>query len=168
MRYGQGGESLSSDSIEALEEICKSNLLTELAEQYISGCYGECADSSRPSSASKSGTRSGTSSDGVSGARAASKSARGAKFPNLAGFCRHLGIGTADFELLCDKYPSECGTVLAALEDEALNSGNSATLISAYMKHRLGYGKQLGEQKFQCDSEKYELVFEHDIFEDGA
>lgn len=57
---------------------------------------------------------------------------------------------------------------LAALEDEALNIGNSATLITAYMKQRLGYGRVGAEPRFSCEAEKYELVFEHDILEDGG
>ena len=156
-----GGEGLRGDVIEELESLCESNLLTELVEQYISGCYGQGADGvgASPPISTRASTRAST--------RLTQKAQEGVRFPNLAGFCRYLGIGLGDFSVIMEKYPTECDAVLAALEDEALNMGNSATLISAYMKQRLGYGKLTPEPKYHCDSERLELVFEHDIFEDG-
>ena len=56
----------------------------------------------------------------------------------------------------------------AMFEDEALNSGLSATLISAYLKKHLGYGdKAETASKSSMELEQIKLVFEHDIYEDG-
>ena len=52
---------------------------------------------------------------------------------------------------------------LAILEDEALNSALSPTLVSAYLKKRLGYD---GTEKRA--SSQLEISFEHDVFEDGG
>ena len=48
-------------------------------------------------------------------------------FPNLAGFARSLGVGLGDLEKICGKYPEQYDAVLALLEDEALNCGQSPT-----------------------------------------
>ena len=53
---------------------------------------------------------------------------------------------------------------LAVLEDEALNSDLSPTLLSAYLKRRLGYdtpARALAQKDQIC------ISFEHDIIEDG-
>ena len=152
---------MRDDAIEELSDICERGLLEELVEQYISGCYGI-----KPEGAA-AGSTLGTKASSRAGARLAQRAQDGIRFPNLAGFCRYLGIGLSEFSEVMEKYPAECDAVLAALEDEALNLCNSATLISAYMKQRLGYGRLSAEPKYHCDSEQLELVFEHDIFEDG-
>ena len=84
-------------------------------------------------------------------------------FPNLAGFCRFIGIGTSELEDFGRENPCEYGKILAVLEDEALNSTISPTLVSAYLKKRLGYDGT----KPQESSAQLEIKFEHDIFEDG-
>ncbi len=61
----------------------------------------------------------------------------------------------------------EYDALLAVFEDEALNSGLSPTVVSAYLKHRLGYGEKT-EEKTAVASEGVKLIFEHDIFEDGG
>ena len=61
-------------------------------------------------------------------------------FPNLAGFCRHCGFSRQNFTRKRERYPEVCGLILAALEDEALNADKSASLVTAYLRHRLGYG----------------------------
>ena len=91
------------------------------------------------------------------------KSRRESAFPNLAGFCRFIGISTSELEAYGKSYPEEYGRALTVLEDEALNSGLSPALVSAYLKKRLGYdGAKITEVGSQL-----EIKFEHDIFEDG-
>ena len=85
-------------------------------------------------------------------------------FPNLAGFCRYIGIGIDEFFRLSASYPEHSGRILTVLEDEALNSGVSASLLSAYLKKRLGYGST---ESPQSPEQQLCISFEHDIFEDG-
>lgn len=89
----------------------------------------------------------------------------GSSFPNVAGFCRFLGVGTTELEDLAGEYPLIYGRILAVLEDEALNSGMSATLISAYLKKRLGYDLQ---SKGHSSEPQLQIRFEHDVIEDGG
>lgn len=65
-------------------------------------------------------------------------------FPNLAGFCRCCGFGEEGFARLRERYPAACDFVIAALEDVALNAKIAPTLVTAYLKHRLGYGEGAG------------------------
>ena len=92
------------------------------------------------------------------------KKARDAIFPNLAGFCRHIGISTAELDSFGADFPTEYGRILTVLEDEALNSGLSPALVSAYLKKRLGYD---AARQIADSSPQLEIKFEHDIFEDG-
>ena len=92
------------------------------------------------------------------------KNRKDAFFPNLAGFCRFIGISTSDFETFGKSNPCEYAKILTVLEDEALNSGLSPALVSAYLKKRLGYD---GAKSLEPSSQ-LEIKFEHDIFEDGA
>ena len=85
-------------------------------------------------------------------------------FPNLAGFCRFIGVGTSELESYGKSNPSEYERVLTVLEDEALNSGVSPALVSAYLKKRLGYDGARPQES----SSQLEIKFEHDIFEDGG
>ena len=62
-------------------------------------------------------------------------------FPNLAGFCRFCGIGEDKFAQLRQRWPEVCDFVVTALEDEALNADLSSSLVTAYLKHRLGYNE---------------------------
>ena len=91
------------------------------------------------------------------------KSSERSAFPNLAGFCRFLGIGASELEDFGSRSPDIYGRILAILEDEALNSTLSPTLVSAYLKKRLGYD---GSEKKA--SSQLEISFEHDVFEDGG
>ena len=84
-------------------------------------------------------------------------------FPNLAGFCRFIGISTSELEVFGKNNPIQYEKILTVLEDEALNSGLSPALVSAYLKKRLGYDGS----KIQETSSQLEIKFEHDIFEDG-
>jgi len=90
------------------------------------------------------------------------------RFPNLAGFCRYLGLGVETLEEIFRDRSEEYGVLCAVFEDEALNSELSATLISAYLKQRLGYGEKQETKKASCELPEVKLVFDHDIFEDGV
>ena len=91
------------------------------------------------------------------------KKCRDAIFPNLAGFCRFIGVSTSELEAYGKNFSTEYERILTVLEDEALNSKLSPALVSSYLKKRLGYDgvKQVTE------SPQLEIKFEHDIFEDG-
>ena len=91
------------------------------------------------------------------------KNKKESTFPNLAGFCRFIGISTSEFESFGKDNPCEYAKILTVLEDEALNSNLSPALISAYLKKRLGYD---GTKPIESNSQ-LEIKFEHDIFEDG-
>lgn len=91
-----------------------------------------------------------------------------ARFPNIAGFCRFLGCGIAEFESFRLSHPMEADYVCTVLEDEALNTQVlSPTLSSAYLKRRLGYAEK-NEPTSQATCGEVRVIFEHDITEDGA
>lgn len=89
------------------------------------------------------------------------------RIPNVAGFCRSLGVTLSDFERLRKTRPEHHGAICAALEDEALNSQMTATILSIYLKHRLGYSEDR-EEVGVTDSGQLRLIFDHDAFEDGG
>ena len=92
----------------------------------------------------------------------------GGRFPNLAGFCRWLGCGISEVEALRQSHPSDADRLAAVMEDEALNTALlSPTVVSAYLKRRLGYGER-SEPTTGADCGEMRIIFEHDIFEDGA
>lgn len=72
-------------------------------------------------------------------------------FPNLAGFCRHCGYAMADMARLARRFPSAHARMMAALEDAALNADKSASLVNAYLKHRMGYGEDGGGEAAVID-----------------
>ena len=88
------------------------------------------------------------------------------KIPNLAGFCRYFGGSMGDILRLRESRPSLYGEICAALEDEAINSNMSSSVLSVYLKQRLGY---LGEKSTEKEQEAagVHLVFNHDPFADG-
>lgn len=90
----------------------------------------------------------------------------GSRFPNLAGFCRYCCLGTGELKSLRDEYPREYDLMCSALEDEALNSDKSATLVGAYLKNHFGYGEKSADRT-KVESGDVKLVFEHDIMSDG-
>ena len=140
----------------SLEELCENGRLEEMLERYLELCASQPSEDGEVSSEESKSKRSSRS-------RTAEQSR--ASFPNLAGFCRYLGVGTGELESLAAEYPSEHGKILAVLEDEALNSGLSATLISAYLKKRLGYDST---PRASTDNDKQlQIRFEHDILKDG-
>lgn len=88
------------------------------------------------------------------------------RIPNLAGFCRYFGGSMGDILRLRESRPSLYGEICAALEDEAINSKMSSSVLSVYLKQRLGY---VGERPPERDEEGtgVRLVFEHDPYADG-
>ena len=57
---------------------------------------------------------------------------------------------------------------MAILEDETLNAALSPTLLSAYLKRRLGYADKAAKtEQNETECGLMRLVFEHDIEEDG-
>lgn len=139
-----------------IDKLCDNGNLDALLESYIQRCNAcdsgadtFCDDGSRNGNLSKKARRD--------------KESEKASFPNLAGFCRYLGIGTGEMEKLASEHPLQYGKILAVLEDEALNSGLSATVITAYLKKRLGYDGPA----IKSEASPLQIKFEHDIFEDG-
>lgn len=88
------------------------------------------------------------------------------RIPNLAGFCRYFGGSMGDILRLRESSPSLYGEICAALEDEAINSKMSSSVLSVYLKQRLGY---VGERPPEREEEGtgVRLVFEHDPYADG-
>lgn len=99
--------------------------------------------------------------------KSARKDGEGVRFPNVAGFCRYLGIGTEQYMQLAQQYRNETGQISAAFEDEALNSGISPPLLGAYLKLRLGYDPQASPKKENEGAGQLKVVFCHDIISDG-
>lgn len=124
-----------------VETACRSGALSELVEEYLAACDMPCEEDAK---------------------RASKRSMR--RFPNLAGFCRYFRIGGSEYNALAAKYPLEFEYLSAVLEDEALNSDISPTVISAYLKKRLGYEKNSATE---VQDGQLRIVFEHDIVEDG-
>lgn len=89
-------------------------------------------------------------------------------FPNLAGFCRYMGCGLGELTEMRECYPELYGRVCAVLEDEALNFSLSPTVLTAYLKQRLGYGEKPDSADSATECGEMRLVFEHDILEDGS
>lgn len=125
-----------------LENACRRNQVHRILDHYLRSCRDESADETTEKG------RARRSRD---------------RFPNLAGFCRYLKIGTRELEALRREFPAETEEIYLTLEDEALNSGLPPALLSAYLKKRLGYEKELGG----ADEPATVVRFEHDIFEDG-
>ena len=115
--------------------------LSELTENYLAFCHRE-------------------KKEGATSSKKASTA-----LPNLAGFCRYVGVGMTELEKLLSEFPRERELFLASLEDEALNSAASPTVVSAYLKRRLGYEKEPCSVRDLPNQLK--IQFEHDIFKDG-
>lgn len=105
--------------------------------------------------------------DYVSECKAQDGDKEGSRFPNLAGFCRRLGVGIASLDPVEKKFPEQYWALLAILEDEALNSDKSVSLINAYIKERINF-KERNEGGASLYEDGIRLVFEHDIIEDGS
>ena len=132
------------NSAESIARALDGGEITALLNQYLLNCHANQTSENEEDSKKK-------------------KSRHDCIFPNLAGFCRFIGISTAELEAYGKKHPDEYGRALTVLEDEALNCGLSPALVSAYLKKRLGYDGG----KIQETGSQLEIKFEHDIFEDG-
>ena len=139
-------------SPELIQKACDSGALDSLAEEYIVFChtFKENEEEDEDASSSKKKKQNDCT-----------------RFPNVAGFCRYFGIGQQKFERLSKKYPEEFEKLSAILEDEALNSEISASVLTAYLKKRLGYSDSDKPEKSEIDTGQMRLVFEHDILSDG-
>ena len=89
------------------------------------------------------------------------------KIPNVAGFCRYIGATLPEFERLRKTRPELHGALCAELEDEALNSTMPASILSVYLKLRLGYAADTPEPTGVTDSGQLRLIFDHDAYRDG-
>ena len=140
--------------------LARGGLLFDLLSLYLEHCSG------------KPGTpgtgKSNPSAKAVSGTRETKKAAPVSRFPNLAGFCRFLGVGMAKMEQLAAKEPEIYDSLCAVFEDEALNSGVSASVLTPYFKKRLGYAEKAPASSDDEDPGGIRLIFDHDIWEDGA
>jgi hypothetical protein len=149
----KGGTQLNSDQSEdIIRQLYESGRANELLEEYILACSRIDAESNEDAASTEK-------------SKSRKKAASAKLFPNLAGFCRYLGISTQELSDISRDYPSQYGKLLAVLEDEALNSSLSPTLISAYLKKRLGYAS---DSSAESSENQLQIKFEHDIFEDGA
>lgn len=117
---------------------CRDGTIRELAEKYVLDCRKKDAG------------------------------AKNCRVPNLAGFFRYCGFEGGDLSRLSSEYPEIYSSLCMIFEDEALNSSLSPTVLSVYLKKRLGYNAEDGTAKQSvCDGGQLRLVFEHDITEDG-
>lgn len=89
---------------------------------------------------------------------AAAQSGKKGGFPNIAGFCRHIGISVTSYRELRSRFPKEFELAGAYFEDAALNSAATATLIGMYLKH----------YSLWNDDRPLEVDCEHDIFSAGV
>jgi hypothetical protein len=123
-----------------LELIARGEELVELLSSYIEECRGGGA------------CGSGRKKDG--------------RIANVAGFCRYIGVGVDDFDTLAKTDPETYSTLCAVFEDEAFNSAMSPSILSVYLKLRLGYdGETRGGSV--ADTGQLRLVFDHDAYADG-
>ena len=90
----------------------------------------------------------------------------GAKFPNLAGFARSLGVGIDTLREVSGDFPDQYDAMLTIFEDEALNAAKNATAINTYIKERLGIGERC-KGAVATEPQGIEVFFSHDIAEDG-
>lgn len=123
--------------------------ITELVEKYVIHCLEECADDNE-NDESKGRVRN-----------------RKTRFPNFAGFCRYYGFSRKYIENLMRKKPTQYESLCMIFEDEALNSELSPTVLTAYLKHHLGYTVKPKTEIKDGENEHITLVFEHDIKNDG-
>ena len=142
------------EGIDLLKTACDGNTLDKLAEEYVVFCHTSSQNTSEEEQQSSTRKRRGAEAP--------------TRFPNVAGFCRYLCIGHKDYERLSKKYPEEFEKLSAIFEDEALNSEISASVLTAYLKKRLGYADSERSEKSEVEAGQIRLVFDHDIISDGA
>ena len=126
-----------------LEEACQRGTLGQILEEYIALCHSPCEEAHAGEKKSKASVAT-------------------VRFPNLAGFCRFLGCSTEEWLTMEKEHPEVFGRLRAALEDEALNVVMSPTVVTAYLKKRLGYDKDQ-----ESDDGPITLCFAHNVLDDG-
>ena len=129
---------------QAFLEACQRGKLDRVLEKYLESCRITTDENDTPIKKSK------TKPSG--------------KFPNIAGLCRYYRISVEDIELIAKKFPTEIARLYAVFEDEALNSGLPPAVLSAYLKKRLGYDRDMSAE---ADAAEICVRFEHDVYEDG-
>lgn len=77
-----------------------------------------------------------------------------------------MGVGISSIKNIEGRWPELYSALLAIFEDEALNSDKNATILNAYIKERLNFGEKK-EGGATLPVGDVQLVFEHDIAEDG-
>ncbi len=95
------------------------------------------------------------------------KTKNAGRIPNVAGFCRFADATLSEFDRLKRTRPEFHGALCAALEDEALNSDMPASILSVYLKLRLGYSGDSAEESGITDTGQLRLIFDHDAYRDG-
>ena len=90
------------------------------------------------------------------------------RLANFAGFCRYIGCTLSELLRLREHNPVLFDRLCAVFEDELLNHSPSPTILSAYLKKRLGYADEERESEQEIACREMRLIFEHDISEDGA
>ena len=121
-----------------IDNICRMQLLPDFAERYIMSCRN--ADDTQK---------------------------KHSRFPNIAGFCRFFGISSDQLDYMKEKYPDSHSALCLIFEDEAFNADISASVLSAYLKKRLGYGGDDDTGSSVNVPGPLKLIFEHDIRSDG-
>ena len=71
-------------------------------------------------------------------------------------------------ELLQKPNPELYDRICTVLEDEALNSDLSASVLTAYLKQRIWREEPSAEKSAVTSGGQLRLVFEHNILEDGS
>lgn len=143
----------SDQSEDRFRRICENGKLQSMLKKYICDCS---RSESKPDSKAPSERDSNEK-------KAKKQEGQKKSFPNIAGFCRYLGISTQEFETLLRDFPLQYERLIAVFEDEALNSGLSPALLSAYLKKRIGYDSY----SKQPSNDELHICFEHDVYEDG-
>ena len=146
----------NNEHSEAVERACAMGIIERLAEEYLNFCYTNDSKEKESESDEKTSTP-----------KRKKEKEQSFRFPNIAGFCRYFGIGRSRYERLSKKYPEEFEKLLAVFEDEALNSQISPSLLTAYLKKRLGYGDTADAEKSEVDTGQLKLIFDHDLLSDG-
>ena len=139
-----------SKAYQELSDACRKGVLGELAMAYLRECE-----------AGRVRSDAGEKEAGREAARSAQPPV--GRFPNVAGFCRYLGVSISELDTVRREYPEAVERVLTILEDEALcnRGGVAISLLADYLKKRLDWGER------SQGGEEVKVVFEHDIRRDG-
>jgi len=135
------------DNNRKAEDFCKENSIVTLVEDYVIHCLNSSKSESETEKEKKKKEKS--------------------RFPNFAGFCRYYGFTQKDMKKIHENYPEQYDALCMVFEDEAFNSELSPTVLTAYLKHRLGYSDKKQTESGVWDDGEISLVFDHDIEDAG-